>query len=63
MIGMLCLMLTLPGCVNQLDQRPGMIVDEEPITLRIAWWGGEFRNNATIAVIDLYEKLNPHVNI
>ncbi|APO42723.1 sugar ABC transporter substrate-binding protein [Paenibacillus xylanexedens] len=63
MIGMLCLMLTLPGCVNQLDQRPGMIVEEEPITLRIAWWGGEFRNNATIAVIDLYEKLNPHVNI
>ncbi|WP_176854485.1 hypothetical protein [Paenibacillus sp. OK060] len=30
-IGMICLMLTLPGCVNQLDQRPGMIMEEVPI--------------------------------
>lgn len=62
-IGIICLTAALLGCVPQFAQRPGMVIEEEPITLRIAWWGGEFRNNATIEVINQYEQLNPHVNI
>lgn len=63
MIGIIGMMIALAGCVPQLAHRPGMIVEEEPVTLRIAWWGGEFRNDATIAVIKLYEEMNPHVRI
>lgn len=55
-------MIPLLGCAARLADG----VDKaavEPITLRIAWWGGDFRNNATIAVIDRYERLYPHVRI
>lgn len=35
----------------------------EPVTLRIAWWGGDTRHSYTQQVIDMYEELNPHVTI
>jgi len=35
----------------------------EPVTLRMAWWGGQPRHDYTLKVIELYEKANPHVNI
>ena len=34
---------------------------EEPITLRMAWWGSQDRHDKTIAAIELYESLNPNV--
>ncbi|ANY70588.1 sugar ABC transporter substrate-binding protein [Paenibacillus sp. BIHB 4019] len=59
---MLGLLAALWGCIpGQSD--PLNKLKEEPITLRIAWWGNEFRNNATIEVIHMYEELNPHINI
>ena len=33
------------------------------ITLRFMWWGGDERNEATLAVIDQYQKLHPEVRI
>lgn len=36
---------------------------DEPITLRFAWWGGDERNQATLDVIDQFEKLHPNVTI
>ena len=36
---------------------------DEPITLRMAWWGSQDRHDKTIAAIELYESLNPNVNI
>ncbi|HZG55718.1 ABC transporter substrate-binding protein [Paenibacillus sp.] len=35
----------------------------EPVTLRMAWWGGQPRHDYTLKVIELYEKANPHVTI
>ena len=35
----------------------------EPITLSIAWWGGDDRHNATLKAIELYEELNPNITI
>ncbi|MCR8633738.1 ABC transporter substrate-binding protein [Paenibacillus radicis (ex Xue et al. 2023)] len=32
-------------------------------TLRFAWWGNDPRHKATLAAIDAYMKLNPHVKI
>lgn len=36
---------------------------DEPITLRMAWWGGDERNAATQEVIDQFEALHPNVTI
>ncbi|WP_141504252.1 ABC transporter substrate-binding protein [Paenibacillus luteus] len=36
---------------------------KEPVTLKIAWWGGQSRHDYTLKVIELYESLNPHVTI
>ncbi|MCI3924647.1 extracellular solute-binding protein [Paenibacillus sp. TRM 82003] len=35
----------------------------EPVTLRMAWWGGEPRHEYTLKVIDMYQKANPNVKI
>jgi len=35
----------------------------EQITLRMAWWGSQTRHDRTVAVIELYESLNPNVTI
>jgi multiple sugar transport system substrate-binding protein len=35
----------------------------EPVTLRIAWWGGQSRHDYTLKVIDLYKQLHPNVTI
>ena len=37
--------------------------DDEPITLRFAWWGGDERNAATLEVIEQFEALHPNVAI
>ena len=37
--------------------------DDEPITLRFAWWGGDERNAATLEVIKQFEALHPNVTI
>lgn len=36
---------------------------EEPITLRMAWWGSQTRHDITVQVIEMYEKANPNINI
>lgn len=36
---------------------------QENVTLRIAWWGGEPRYNYTLDVIDLYTRANPNVTV
>jgi ABC-type sugar transport system, periplasmic component len=35
----------------------------EDVVLRMAWWGSQTRHDATAAVIEMYEKQNPHVKI
>src|SRR5690625_2741968 len=36
---------------------------DEPVTIRMAWWGGQPRHDSTQEVIDLYVAENPHVTI
>lgn len=36
---------------------------DEPITLRMAWWGSQTRHDLTVQVIEMYEKENPNVTI
>ncbi len=37
--------------------------NQDPVTLRIAWWGGQSRHDYTLKVIELYESLHPNVTI
>lgn len=37
--------------------------DEEQVTLRMSWWGGDSRHAATIAAVELYESTHPGVKI
>jgi len=37
--------------------------EPEKVTLRFTWWGGESRHEATIAAIEAYKKIAPHVTI
>lgn len=36
---------------------------DEEITLRMSWWGGDERNEATLQVIEQFEALHPNVTI
>lgn len=36
---------------------------DEPITLRMAWWGSQTRHDRTVEVIEMYEAANPNVTI
>lgn len=38
-------------------------ITSDPVTLRFAWWGGDERHAATLAVIDQFEALYPNVTI
>jgi multiple sugar transport system substrate-binding protein len=35
----------------------------EPVTLRISWWGNQPRTDYTLKIIDLYEKQHPNVKV
>lgn len=37
--------------------------ENEPVTLRFSWWGGDARHEATLAVIDLFQKQYPWITI
>ncbi|MFN2199595.1 MAG: ABC transporter substrate-binding protein, partial [Caldilineaceae bacterium] len=36
---------------------------DEPIELRIAWWGSQDRHDRTIKVIEMFEELHPNISI
>jgi len=36
---------------------------KKPVTIRIAWWGGDARHDYTKKVIELYEQRNEHITI
>ncbi len=44
-------------------EKPTEKASGEQITLRFMWWGGDARNEATLAVIDQYQKLHPEIRI
>ncbi len=36
---------------------------QEPVELRIAWWGGDARATKTIAVIQMFQDMYPHITV
>lgn len=45
------------------ETKPAATTSAEPVTLRIAWWGGDTRHSYTQQVIDMYEAKYPNVTI
>ena len=50
------------GCSGGSDKKSSSGGDEQ-VTLRFSWWGGDERNEATLKVIEAYEKEHPNVTI
>jgi len=62
-----CLMtFSIAACSSSTpsnEASPSNVTGQEPVKLRIAWWGGTPRHEYTKKVIEMYEKQNPHVQI
>jgi multiple sugar transport system substrate-binding protein len=56
------LTLTLAACGVAQPQGSAELADE-PVTLRVTWWGGDTRHARTQEVFDLFEKQYPNVTI
>lgn len=68
------MLLSLLACASQPTQQdptttttrgedPPPEVPRDPVTLRMAWWGGQARHDLYNKILDLYEELNDHVTI
>jgi len=40
-----------------------VLAQDEPVELRVVWWGSQSRHDRTIEVIEMYEAQNPNVDI
>lgn len=48
---------------NENDGNNNAAGDEEEVTIRVAWWGGQERHDMTIEAIELFEAEYPHINV
>ncbi|MCR8634174.1 ABC transporter substrate-binding protein [Paenibacillus radicis (ex Xue et al. 2023)] len=67
------LLLTAAGCGGASTPAPAAGGDAtakkpetagaaaKPVTLRIAWWGGQARHDYTLKILELYQQKNPNV--
>lgn len=57
-------LITLASCSGDKTADNNNLAEnaDSPATLRIAWWGGQPRNDSTIAVIDMYKAQHQNVN-
>lgn len=58
-------MLTFAACgsSNSEEAASAAAAGDEKVTLTFSWWGGELRHNSTQEAVELYEELNPNVDI
>lgn len=54
------LFLVLALCLTIVG---GVAAQDDQITLRVAWWGDDARHAKYNEIFDLYEELNPNINI
>lgn len=59
----LILLLFFTACSSSSDEAADSENGNNKVTLRVAWWGGQPRNDYTMKVIEMYEKKNPNVKI
>ncbi|MGX5771616.1 ABC transporter substrate-binding protein [Microbacterium trichothecenolyticum] len=63
--GAALLLASLAGCgTANRNAAPGPTeLSDEPVTLRMAWWGGDGRHERTQQVIDLFEEKYPNITV
>ncbi len=54
---------TEPTKAASTDTGVSATEEHEPVNLRFSWWGGDARHEATLAVIELFEKQYPWITI
>jgi ABC-type glycerol-3-phosphate transport system substrate-binding protein len=37
--------------------------EKEPVTIRFSWWGSQTRNDQTLKIVDMFEKVNPWITV
>jgi oligogalacturonide transport system substrate-binding protein len=62
---LLLLSLVLVGCSSGGSDTTGDIKydENEQVTLRVSWWGGDARHEATLKAIELFESRYPNIKI
>jgi multiple sugar transport system substrate-binding protein len=54
---------TSSGSSSSEESKPNDDKKDEPVTLRITWWGSQPRHDYTLKIIEMYEEKNPNVKI
>ena len=57
------LLLAMVLCLGLVGGNLAMADAPEEITIRIAWWGNQLRNDGTVAMLEAYMAENPHVKV
>lgn len=55
-------MFTLTSCSSE-EQSQRDVMEEEDITIKVAWWGGQPRHEYTTKIIEMFEAEHPNINI
>lgn len=61
--GAAVLAASLAGCGTANRDNASQELSDEPVTLRMAWWGGDGRHERTQQVIDLFEEEYPNITV
>jgi multiple sugar transport system substrate-binding protein len=61
LIGVMLVGTLLTGCGAKEEKNESKGDDKTTITM--AWWGSQVRHDATVEVIEMYEKANPNIDI
>lgn len=61
--GAAALAVSLAGCGTSNNGASPTEMSDGPVTLRLAWWGGDGRHERTQQVIDLFEEKYPNITV
>ncbi|MDR2483832.1 MAG: extracellular solute-binding protein [Treponema sp.] len=61
--GVLAAAMFSPGCGRKSGGTGSPATDSAKTTIRVAWWGGDNRRNATLEAVKLFEQANPDIAV
>jgi oligogalacturonide transport system substrate-binding protein len=69
-LSMMLVLTFMVGCsgsnnqpTNTSQQDSKKTIENEQITIRMSWWGGDSRHQATIKAIELFQEKNPNIKV
>jgi ABC-type glycerol-3-phosphate transport system substrate-binding protein len=61
-VGFLTMLTTVPVFATG-NKEKDVSGGQKPVTMRFVWWGSDVRHQVTLAAIDRYQELYPHITI